>query len=234
MSAHEQVKYAHRTITTEDAASIARLPVGKVICVGRNYAEHARELNNPIPSEPLLFMKPKTALVAMEVGIQLPIGLGTCHHEAEIALLMGATLKQADEAKAWSAVWGVGLALDLTLRDLQNQLKQQGAPWEKAKAFDGACPVSPFVARAQLPNPATLGLELKVNGRLRQQGLSRDMLVAIPALLATMSQYFTLEPGDIVLTGTPAGVAALSSGDQLSLRLYQQEQAILDVVTYVA
>ncbi len=200
----------------------------KVVCVGRNYAEHAKELNNPIPSEPLLFIKPETSVVALEPGFYLPQNRGDCQHEAEIALLIGERLTQADEAHTWSAVSGVGVALDLTLRDLQNQLKAQGAPWEKAKGFDGACPVSAFIPQVQITHPETLAIELTVNGQVRQRGHVSQMLVSMSKLLAIISQYFTLEPGDIVLTGTPAGVAALCPDDQLAMRLYHQDQIVLE------
>ncbi|HSG60054.1 MAG TPA: fumarylacetoacetate hydrolase family protein [Pseudomonadales bacterium] len=191
----------------------AQLPLsvpGKIVCIGRNYAEHAKELNNPIPTSPLLFIKTANAVVPFEQPIRIPRAFGSCHHELEIALLMGE-----------EGVVGVGLALDLTLRDLQDQLKAQGHPWEKAKAFDGACPLSNFVVlddalKDQLGN---LQLKLVRNGNLQQQGNSAQMLTPVPALLEEIAKYFTLLPGDVVLTGTPAGVGPLVSGDQLEAEL---------------
>ncbi|MFP5383935.1 MAG: fumarylacetoacetate hydrolase family protein, partial [Gammaproteobacteria bacterium] len=123
----------------------SNLPMGKVVCVGRNYAEHAKELGNAVPAEPILFIKPATAVVSMSEPVVVPRGFGSCHFETEIAVLVGSTLRHADEAQAAEAVHGVGLALDLTLRDVQDALKAKGLPWEKAKAFDGACPLSAFV-----------------------------------------------------------------------------------------
>lgn len=193
------------------------LPMGKVVCVGRNYAEHARELNNPIPSEPLLFIKPATAVVPMAEPVRLPEGRGAVHYETEIALLIGKPLSGAVSAEqAREAIVGVGLALDLTLRELQDELKAKGHPWERAKAFDGACPLSRFVDPAGL-DLTELPLALTINGTLRQQGSSSQMITPITALLQHIAQVFTLLPGDVVITGTPAGVGVLSGDDVLEL-----------------
>lgn len=196
------------------------LPLGKVVCVGRNYAEHARELNNPVPAEPLLFIKPATAVVALDQPLRLPQGLGAVHYETEIALLIGQTLSgDVSEQQATAAIAGIGLALDLTLRELQDQLKAKGHPWERAKAFDGACPLSAFVEPAQLPDLTAIPLQLRINGELRQQGNSAEMITPIIALLRHIAGVFTLQPGDVVITGTPAGVGVLASGDQLQLAI---------------
>lgn len=196
------------------------LPLGKVVCVGRNYAEHARELNNPVPAEPLLFIKPATAVVALDQPLRLPQGLGAVHYETEIALLIGQTLSgDVSELQASAAIVGIGLALDLTLRELQDQLKAKGHPWERAKAFDGACPLSAFVEPAQLPDLTAIPLQLRINGKLRQQGNSAEMITPIIALLRHIAGVFTLQPGDVVITGTPAGVGVLASGDQLQLAI---------------
>lgn len=193
--------------------------VGKVVCVGRSYREHALELNNPIPSEPLLFIKPASSLVSVTAPLVLPNGQGAVHHELEVALLIGQRLCHADATHALASIVGVGLALDLTLRDVQDQLKAQGHPWERAKAFDGSCPISGFVARTSFAELSALDFSLRVNGQLRQVGNTRDLMWPIGQLLALMSQCFTLEPGDIVLTGTPKGVAELKEQDSLELQL---------------
>ena len=193
--------------------------VGKVVCVGRSYVDHALELNNPIPTEPLLFIKPASSIVDLAAPLMLPQGQGAVHHEVEVALLIGQTLCQATEAQALASIVGVGLALDLTLRDVQDKLKKQGHPWERAKAFDGSCPVSPFVTPDTLNDVSALDFSLTVNGKLRQAGNTRDLMWPIGKLLALMSQSFTLNPGDIVLTGTPKGVAALMAQDSLELQL---------------
>ena len=195
-------------------------PLGKVVCVGRNYAEHAKELNNPVPSEPLLFIKPATAVVDLEGGFAIPEGRGEVHYETEIAVLIGKPLStQPDDDEARGAISGFGLALDLTLRDVQARLKDKGHPWEIAKAFDGACPLSPFVPADAVEDLTDIGVRLTVNGEVRQDGNSRDMLTPILALIRYISGHFSLQPGDVVLTGTPAGVGPLGHGDQLALEL---------------
>ncbi|MCB1776697.1 MAG: fumarylacetoacetate hydrolase family protein [Candidatus Competibacteraceae bacterium] len=195
------------------------LPVGKVVCIGRNYLDHIRELNNSIPETPILFIKPATAVVPLDQPIHLPLGRGACHHEVELAVLVGQRLQNADIETARQAIAGYGVALDLTLRDLQNELKKKGHPWETAKAFDGSCPLSPFLQPDALPHPQAADLRLRVNGEIRQQGNTQQMMVGIFELIAYISTHFTLQPGDVVLTGTPAGVGPLASGDVLVLNL---------------
>lgn len=209
------MKYAH---TFQDGTPCT-LPVGKVVCVGRNYAAHARELGNAVTETPMLFLKPSTALRVLETGFAIPQGRGECHHETELTVLIGKALKNAGTAECLAAIAGVGLGLDLTLRDLQNTLKKNGHPWEVAKAFDGAAPVSPFLSPTGFGDLTDVTFTLSVNGALRQQGHSADMITPVLDLLAFASHIFTLEPGDIVMTGTPEGVAALHEGDALSLEL---------------
>jgi 2-keto-4-pentenoate hydratase/2-oxohepta-3-ene-1,7-dioic acid hydratase in catechol pathway len=198
------------------------LPVGKAVCVGRNYAAHAKELGNVVPDAPILFLKPSTSIVPLSPSFSIPSDRGSCHHETEIAVLIGQTISKIDLKDVPAAIAGYGLALDLTLRDLQNQLKKQGYPWEVAKAFDGACPLSPFMKPEQLGDVYHAEFTLTVNGEPRQQGLTDDMITPVYELIAYISQIFTLEAGDIVLTGTPEGVAALATGDQLVLSVVGQ------------
>lgn len=193
-------------------------PLGKIVCVGRNYAAHAAELNNPLPDAPLLFIKPATAAVPLDQPLRLPAGQGPVHHELELALLIGREIKEATPAEALATVAGIGLALDLTLRDLQAQLKKEGHPWERAKAFDGAYPVSGFIAARGI-DLQDLRLQLWRNGQLQQDGHTGQMLWPAAVLLSEISHCFSLLPGDIVSTGTPAGVGPLVSGDRLELRL---------------
>jgi len=193
------------------------LPAGKVVCVGRNYLMHIKELNNAVPARPLLFIKPSTSLVAFSETLFIPDNQGECHNEVELAVLITKPLKKVRPEQVEQAIWGYGVALDLTLRDVQDELKRQGHPWERAKAFDGSCPMSPFVAKAKVKQQQDLHFSLLVNGQVRQQGHSQDMLVSINNLLSEISQTFTLLPGDIVLTGTPKGVAALQQEDRLDI-----------------
>lgn len=201
-------------------SSLSSLPSpSKIICVGRNYAEHARELGNEIPESPVLFLKPPSSLVTLEQGIRWNTALGECHYECELSIRIGQRLKNATSEQAKAAIAGVTLGLDLTLRDLQNQLKAKGQPWERAKAFDGACVLGQWLAPDMLSDYSNASFELQVNQELRQQGNTADMLFGVVELLVDISQVFSLEPGDVVMTGTPAGVGALESGDQLKMTL---------------
>jgi 2-keto-4-pentenoate hydratase/2-oxohepta-3-ene-1,7-dioic acid hydratase in catechol pathway len=206
------------------------LPVGKVVCVGRNYVDHIQELNNNLPEQPMLFMKPSTALCHFRDELTVPDDRGECHNELEIAILVGSPLSKATVQQAQQAIWGYGLALDLTLRDLQSQLKEQGHPWEKAKAFDLSCPVSGFIPRADIKNEHDIQFSLHINNALRQSGNSINMIYPIHELLVEISQHFSLMPGDIVLTGTPKGVGALQNGDQLTAQLNDQLHVHAQVV----
>jgi acylpyruvate hydrolase len=207
--------YQHRF---EDGTT-CELSAGKIVCVGRNYADHIKELNNPIPTEPILFIKPATALQSFDEQIVIPSYSQNCHHETELAVLVGEKLYGADREAAEKAIAGYGVGLDLTLRDIQQGLKDKGLPWEKAKAFDGSCPISPFLKPDQLPDAQDTVLKLTVNGEVRQEESTKLMMKGILDLMVYMSSFFSLMPGDIILTGTPAGVSQMKSGDQLELEL---------------
>lgn len=201
-----------------DGTPIA-LPVGKAVCVGRNYAAHARELGNAVPTEPLLFMKPATSFCRLEEPLSLPKEQGCVHHEVEMVVLIGKPLRHADEETVRFAIEGYGIGLDLTLREVQARLKESGQPWELAKAFDGAAPLSGFIDARGVSVKQQLKLSLSVNGTVRQAGHTGLMLWPTFELIAHISRHFTLLPGDVVFTGTPAGVGPLHSGDTLHARL---------------
>jgi len=207
--------YQHQNIHNNTIA----FPAGKVVCIGRNYLDHIRELGNEIPEQALLFMKPSTALVSIDTPLSIPKDLGECHNELEIALLIKSPITKGDTINLAEMIWGVGLGLDLTLRDLQANLKSKGQPWERAKAFDDSCPVTPFVPLSEFDNLNQLEFKLSVNDKVRQEGDTSKMMRSIEALLTEITHCFTLLPGDIVLTGTPAGVGVLNSGDKLALTL---------------
>ncbi|MEH8017971.1 fumarylacetoacetate hydrolase family protein [Rheinheimera muenzenbergensis] len=209
------MSYQHVSVTGQAIA----LPVGKVVCIGQNYQDHIAEMQSKTAPDALFFIKPATALCALAPGFSIPLNRGAVHNETELAVLIAQPLKNAGYAQVQDAIWGYSLALDLTLRDVQAQLKQLGRPWEIAKAFDGACPVAGFVEKTQLQHPQQTEFRLTVNGQLRQQGNSANMIRGICQLISEMSQHFTLLPGDIVLTGTPAGVGPLVAGDTLELQL---------------
>ena len=190
----------------------------RIFCVGRNYAEHAKELGNVMPAAdatPIIFMKPVTSLVQGGT-LTLPRGLGAVHHEMELVLALGQGGSGIAESVALAHVAGATLGLDLTLRDEQARLKQAGQPWELAKAFDGSAAVGRFTAVAGLDLQA-LDMLCTVNGQVRQHGNTRDMLFKIPTILAFLSQRWRLLPGDLIYTGTPAGVGPLRPADRIEL-----------------
>ncbi|WP_168399729.1 fumarylacetoacetate hydrolase family protein [Acinetobacter indicus] len=192
----------------------------KIVCVGRSYADHAKELGNAVPDRPVLFIKPPSSLRPLSAGIAWNPAWGSCHYECELSLRIDQPLKaETDPQKALQAVGAVTLGLDLTLRDLQDELKQKGHPWERAKAFDGACVLADWVDVAEINNWKDVHYTLHINDELRQRGHTALLIFEMGALLAEISQNFSLEPGDVVMTGTPAGVGALKANDQLSMRL---------------
>ena len=194
--------------------------VPKIIGVGRNYTAHIREMQARPTGEPVLFIKPATSLCALTAPVNIPKNMGAVHHEVELAVLIGNGGKNIPEEDAMSHVAGYGLALDLTLRDLQSVAKEKGLPWATAKGFDGACPVVPqFTPAEKVEDPHNLEIELSVNDSLRQKGNTRQMIFRLPFLIHFISRRFTLQNGDIILTGTPAGVGPLQSGDRIRARL---------------
>ena len=193
----------------------ATFTVGKIVCLGQNYLDHIRELGNKVPDRAVIFCKPSSSLLADGGVIEIPEYSNDCHHELELALLVGKTGKQIQEGTALSYLAGYGVALDLTLRDIQSEQKSRGLPWEIAKGFDTSCPISEFTPAADVSNPNNLQLTLKVNGEIRQQGNTAQMMRSIEKIIAEISNFFTLESGDIILTGTPAGVSRIKTGDRL-------------------
>ncbi len=187
--------------------------IGKIVCLARNYAEHARELGNETPAAPVLFMKPASAVIADGETVRIPAWSQECHYEVELAVLIGRQARNVAAETAMGHVAGYGVAIDMTLRDVQNGLKAKGLPWEIAKGFDSSCPLSNFVPAAEVADPHNLRLTLSVNGEKRQDGCSCDMINRIPQIIAHISSIFTLEPGDVILTGTPAGVGQVVAGD---------------------
>ena len=196
-------------------------PMGKVVCVGRNYAEHAKELNNPVPTEPLLFIKPGSCVVALDDSFSIPNDERCAvHYEAEIAVLIGKPLStKPSREEVLDAISGFAPGLDLTLRDKQAELKGKGLPWEIAKSFDGACVLAPFVQSSTFADLADIGIRLTINGEVRQDGNSALMLNPIVPMIQHMAACFSLQAGDVIMTGTPVGVGPLNVGDELVLEL---------------
>lgn len=191
----------------------------KIINIGRNYAAHARELGNEIPTAPLIFVKPATAFAKAEEPIRIPDWTQDLHHEVELVVSISNRLSKVSENEALTAMNEVSLGLDLTARDLQAELKSKGHPWERAKAFDGAARVGPMQpVESEFWNQDHL-LELEINNECRQSGHLSGMMWQPAALISAVSQWMTLEAGDLVFTGTPPGVGPLQSGDALVAKL---------------
>ena len=208
------------------------LPLGKIVCVGQNYADHIREMGSNVASEPMLFIKTAGCARDMAKPFSVPRRWGSCHFETEMSVLIGSRMTEVTPEQALAGIIGVGLAFDLTLRELQATLKEKGHPWEKAKGFDGSAPLSAFIAPPD--NLQNLGVRLMRNGQVTQNGSTADMLTPVAELLAYASQFFTFEPGDVLLTGTPAGVGPLEIGDQLQAELLDSSgQPLLVIATEV-
>jgi 5-carboxymethyl-2-hydroxymuconate isomerase len=196
-----------------------QFPIGKILCIGRNYADHIKELGNETPDAPVLFMKPASSVIDDGGTIRIPPYSKDCHHEAELALLIGKTGKNIPAEQVMEHVAGFGVAIDLTLRDVQSEQKKKGLSWEIAKGFDTSCPLSSFVSTGQIRDPQNLTIRLTVNGELRQNGSTAMMIHPLTDLVSYMSRMFTLEAGDVILTGTPAGVSKLTHGDDVQVEI---------------
>ncbi|MDB4950338.1 MAG: fumarylacetoacetate hydrolase [Gemmatimonadetes bacterium] len=187
----------------------------KIVCVGRNYVEHARELGNEVPERPLIFLKPPSSLIAGGQPIRLPRQSERVEHEGEIAVVIGRTATDVREEAAWSYVAGIAPLNDVTARDLQ---KADGQ-WTRAKGFDTFCPMGKVVPIGEVADRDALEVVCRVNGRERQRGRVGQMAFSIPALLAYVTSVMTLEPGDVLATGTPAGVGPLLPGDVVEVEV---------------
>lgn len=188
----------------------------KIICVGRNYAEHARELNNDIPEEPVIFMKPKSALLSDGKPLFYPEYTNDLQYECELVVKMSKNGKYIQEKFAEKYYSEVSLGIDFTARDVQSKLKKSGLPWEIAKSFDGSAAVGTFVPLEQLPHINRLSFELQVNQDIRQKGNTANMIFSVDKIIAYVSRFFTLNIGDLIFTGTPSGVGSLSVTDNLT------------------
>ena len=193
--------------------------IGKILCIGRNYVDHIRELGNETPSAPVVFMKPATSVIDSGEAVVIPAYSSECHYEAELAVLIGCDGRNIPEAEALNHVAGYGVAIDMTLRDVQDGLKKKGLPWDIAKGFDTACPLSEFVPAADVADPQALTIRLSVNGVERQNGSTSLMIAPVARIISHLSGIFTLEEGDVILTGTPAGVGRVVAGDRMDAEI---------------
>jgi acylpyruvate hydrolase len=187
----------------------------KIIGIGRNYSEHAKELNNEMPAAPIIFLKPDTALLKNNEAFYFPSFTKDIHHEIELVVKISKEGKNIQEKFAHKYYEELGIGLDFTARDLQQQAKEEGLPWTLAKGFNGSAPVSEFVPKTNFPDLKNISFSLTINGEVRQSGNTADMVFSIDYLIAYISQYITLKKGDLIYTGTPKGVGSIAIGDKL-------------------
>lgn len=191
-------------------------PVGRIYCVGRNYAEHAREMgHDPDREPPFFFMKPANAIVPNGATIPFPQATQDLHHEIELVVALGKGGANIAVEKALDHVWGYGVGLDMTRRDLQGKAKKMGRPWEMGKSFDNSAPCTALLPASRIGHPAKGAIWLKVNGAIKQKGDLSEMIWNVPETIAYLSGLVTLQPGDLIYSGTPAGVGPVQPGDKL-------------------
>ena len=201
----------------------------KIIAIGRNYAEHAKELNNPIPDKPVIFLKPDTALLKDNKPFYIPDFSSDIHYELEVVLKICKEGKHISEKFASKYYEEIGLGIDFTARDIQTAHKAKGLPWELAKAFDHSAAVSNFIPKTDIQNLYDLSFELKVNDETRQNGNTKHILFSFERIIAFVSQYITLKKGDLIFTGTPEGVGQVKQGDKLEAWLQGQQLLNFDI-----
>jgi len=199
----------------------------KIICIGRNYAAHAKELNNPVPTEPVVFLKPDTALLAKGMPFFYPSFSKDVHYEAELVVKINRVGKNISQKFAHKYYSELTVGIDFTARDLQTKYKEKGLPWERAKAFDGSAPVGKFVSKEKFQDLNDLNFSLTINGENKQQGNTTNMLFSIDAIIEYISQFFTLKIGDLIFTGTPEGVGPIFINDRFEA--FIEEEKVLDL-----
>jgi 2-keto-4-pentenoate hydratase/2-oxohepta-3-ene-1,7-dioic acid hydratase in catechol pathway len=201
----------------------------KIICIGRNYADHAKELNNPVPTEPVFFLKPETALLHKNNPFVYPSFSNNIQHEIELVIKINRLGKHIEEKFAHKYYNEIGIGVDFTARDLQEECKAKGLPWERAKAFDGSAPTSKFVTIEQFEDINNLDFSLTVNGELKQQGNTSNMIFNFDKIIAYISKFFTLKIGDIIYTGTPAGVGPVQINDTIQCFIEDKKMLTFNV-----
>jgi len=207
----------------------------QIVAIGRNFVEHVRELNNTVPKEPFFFLKPTTSYLHAGGTVEIPRGT-IVHHEVELGVVIGKKGRDIQASEAESYIAGYALAIDMTARNVQDDVKKKGLPWTTAKGFDTFTPIGKFIPKSQIADPHNLNLWLKINGEYKQNGNTDAMIVKIPRLLEHVSSIMTLEEGDLLLTGTPSGVGSVNPGDQIQVGLAEPSNANepLDVLEFTA
>lgn len=201
----------------------------KIICVGRNYIDHAKELNNTVPKEPVLFLKPQTAIIPKRHPFFIPDHSNDIHHEAELVVKINRLGKHIDQQFAHKYYNEVTVGIDFTARDVQTELKKKGLPWEIAKAFDGSAALGSFKKLSELGDINNLDFALIKNDQIAQKGNTKEMLFKVNELIAYISKFFTLKIGDLIFTGTPAGVSSVQENDRINLTLQDHKILTLNV-----
>ena len=201
----------------------------KIIAIGRNYAAHAKELNNPLPSSPVIFLKPDTAVLKDNKPFYIPEFSSNIHYELEVVLKIGKEGKHIAEKFASSYYDEIGLGIDFTARDIQDVQKAKGLPWELAKAFDHSAAISHFIPKDQIADLYDLQFELKVNHETRQNGNTKNILFSFEKIITFVSQYITLKKGDLIFTGTPEGVGQVHQGDKLEAWIGDEQFLNFDI-----
>lgn len=204
---------------TELLPAKQQIRINNIFCVGKNYADHAKEMGGEVPKEPIIFLKPTSAVISNGMPIRIPAMSSNVHHEVELTVLIGKQGKDIPVHEAMSYVAGYGVGLDMTMRDKQNEAKKGGNPWTISKGFDTSAALSSFVDVSTVPDPHNVEIILNVNGKERQHSNTKNMIFRIDVLIAFLSSIFTLEEGDIIYTGTPEGVAQVVSGDVLNAEI---------------
>lgn len=205
------------------------IPLRTIYCIGRNYTAHAREMNVEPPTEPVVFIKPPTSSIGDGGTIRIPRGEGIVHHEVELVAVIGESLHKSTPEQAHRAIQGYAVGIDVTLRDRQMQAKQQGLPWALAKSFATSAPISAVVPIEMISELQELEFGLEVNGTVRQRSWPRIMIWSVEVLVAFLSRWFRLMPGDVVFTGTPDGVGPLTEGDRVRAWLGNLVELHVDV-----
>ena len=200
----------------------------KIICIGRNYSEHAKELNNPVPEKPIFFMKPDTALVHNNNPVYYPEHSNDVHYEAEIVLKISKKGKHISEKFADNYYQEISIGIDFTARDIQSECKKKGLPWEIAKAFDQSAPVGIFIKKSTLPDQNSINFSLSINGEEKQRGNTSNMIFSFEHIIAYVSKHITLKEGDLIFTGTPAGVGATAINDHFEAAI--EGKKLLDFI----
>ena len=196
-----------------------KMQVNNIFCVGKNYAEHAKEMGGDVPTEPIIFLKPTSAIIADNESVILPKKSKNVHHEVELTILIGKRGRNIPPEKAMQYVAGYGVGLDITMRDIQNEAKKEGNPWTIAKGFYTSAPLSTFADAKIVSDPNNVEITLEVNGTIRQHSNTRNMIFSVAQLVAYISSIFSIEEGDIIYTGTPEGVAPIVAGDILDAKI---------------